>query len=237
MTVRILVIDNDQAAVNDLYAALVAEGYQPSHVLPGVPALRRVLADEPDLVILGIDNQKEDWQWCGRFLSFWDKPLLLLLSTSNKMDRIKGLDLGADDCMVKPANSVEVVARVRALLRRTESFQSRSWRSYLVDKDLVIDLTRREVWLDGRSVALTPTEYQLLFCFTRHVGEVLSHDRLARQIWGPDCPDDHTAIKQYVYQLRQKLEPDPTSPRRIISRRGQGYIFQLLTDTRADICL
>lgn len=235
MSVYVLVVDNDRASASDLLSALEQEGYRSVHVLPGAQAIRRALMEEPDLVIMGIDSQKEDWRWCCRFLSFWEKPLLLLLSTTNKLDRVKGLELGADDCMIKPAHSMEVVARVRALLRRTGSSRQRSERSYLVDNNLVVDLSRREVWLDNKPIALTPTEFQLLFCFTRHVGEILSHEQLARQLWGPDCPSDQAAIKQYVYQLRQKLEPDPSRPQRIVSRRGQGYIFQLLADARVSV--
>jgi two-component system KDP operon response regulator KdpE len=189
-----------------------------------------MLIHQPDLVILGMDSQDKEWQFCRRLLTFLDRPLLLLLSTTNQLDRVRGLELGADDCMVKPVFMVEVLARARALLRRSEVRISRSQRSYFVDEDLVVDLTRREVWLNGQPVALTPTEFRFLSCFVEHVGEVLSHERLASRVWGPDHTNADDAIKLYVHQLRQKLEPDPNQPRRFVTRRGEGYVLRPLAD-------
>lgn len=233
MTARILVIDEGQATAEQVGSALDLAGYQLEYASPGVQAIRRMLVYEPDLVILCLRSREEDWQRCRRLLTFLEKPLLLVLTTNNKMDKIKGLDLGADGCMVKPIAAAELLAIVRALLRRSESQISRSQQSYFVDGDLVIDLSRREVWLDGQPVALTAREFQFLYCFARHLGEVVSHEQLKTQIWGPDCPGADAAIKQYIYRLRQKLEPDPSHPQRLLSRRGQGYILTLLTDVSA----
>ncbi len=230
VTRSLLLIDDDQELVRELHLALVQEGYGVTHASPGLKAIRKMLTDEPDLVILGLNSRQQDWQFCCRLLAFLDKPLLLLLSTTNNMDRVRGLELGADDCMIKPFITVEVLARVRALLRRSESQALRSRRSYFVDEELVVDLTRREVWLHGRPVSLTPTEFRLLYCLTQHAGEVLSHERLTMQVWGPDYSDARDAIKQYVHQLRQKLEVNPSHPQRILTRRGEGYLFRSLAD-------
>jgi DNA-binding response OmpR family regulator len=235
MSVHVLLIEDDRATVKDLGAAFALDGFHMDHILPGPRAMRKIVIDDPDVVILGIDSQKQSWRYLCQILAFLDKPLLLLLSASNDTDRIKGLELGADDCMIKPILTAEVVARVRALLRRGEPQASRSERSFFVDQGLVVDLSRREVWLDGQPVALTPTEFRCLFCLTRHVGEVVSHQQLATQVWGLGCSSDRAAIKQYIYQLRQKLEPAPGRPQRIVCRRGQGYVFRLLADTKAGI--
>ena len=229
MTANVLFIDDDIAILKELQPAFLAEGYLLGHALPGLDAIRKMLIDQPDLVILGINSKEKDWQFCHRLLTFLDRPLLLLLSTVNKLDRVKGLELGADDCMTKPVLTVEVLARARALLRRSDSRISRSERSYFVDEDLVIDLTRREVWLNGQPIAVTPTEFRLLSCFTMHVGEVVPYERLILQVWGPDYPGARHSIKLYVHQLRQKLEPDPGQPRRIVTRRGEGYMFRALS--------
>ena len=235
MTALVLLIDDDMAMVKELQPVFVREGYQMEHALPGLDAIRKMLADEPDLVILGINMRETGWQFCHRLLTFLDRPLLLLLSTANKLDRVKGLELGADDCMIKPVLTVEVIARARALLRRSESLAARSKRSHFVDGDLVVDLTRRQVWLDGQPVALTPTEFRFLCCFIQHAGEILSHERLTMQVWGPNYTDARNSIKQHVHQLRRKLEPNPSHPQRILTRRGEGYLFRSLADTQAGV--
>ncbi len=232
MTASVLFIDDNAATLEELQPAFLAEGYELRHALPGLDAIRRMLIDQPDLVILGINAQERDWKFCRRLLTFLDRPLLLLLSTVNKFDRVKGLELGADDCMTRPFLTEEVVARARALLRRSDTRASRSERSYFVDEDLVIDLTRREVWLNGQPIAITPTEFRLLCCFTMHVGEVVPYERLGLQVWGPNYSGARDSIKLYVHQLRRKLEPDPCRPRRIVTRRGEGYMFRALSGTQ-----
>jgi DNA-binding response OmpR family regulator len=224
----VLLIDDDPMMVKQLESAFTQEGFHVDDTPPGLDAIRTMLIHQPDLVVLGMNSQDKDWQFCHRLLTFLDRPLLLLLSTANHLDRVRGLELGADDCMIKPVFTIEVLARARALLRRSEFQISRSQRSYFVDEDLVVDLTRREVWLNGQPVALTPTEFRFLSCFVEHVGEVLSHERLATRVWGPDHTNATDIIKLYVHQLRQKLEPDPDQPRRIVTRRGEGYVLRPL---------
>ena len=230
MTASILLIDKDVSVDRKLQPAFAREGYAVEYVLPGLDAIRTMLVDEPDLVILGLGPQEKDWEFCRRLLAFLDRPLLLLLSTGNKLDRVKGLEIGADDCMIKPVLIEEVIARARVLLRRSPYQYHRSKRSYFVDNDLVIDLTRREVWLDEQPVRLTPTEFRFLSCFTEHVGQVVSHDRLVNYVWGPGVAGARDAVKLYVHQLRKKLEPDRDRPQRFVTRRGEGYLFRALVD-------
>ncbi len=230
MAASLLLIDEDPSTVRELRPVLVREGYRVADAVPGLAAIRTMLVDEPDLVILGVNCHKDEWKFCHRVLSLLHGPLLLLLHTSNPMDQIRGLELGADDCVIGPVSPMVLLARVRAVLRRRE-LSPRGRRGHFVDASLVVDSTRREVWLNGQPVALTPTEFRFLSCFTQHVGEVLSHERLTMQIWGPSCPDARDAIKQYVYQLRQKLELNPRHPQRILTRRGEGYLFQALVDS------
>ena len=230
MTASILLIDKDVATDRKLQPAFAREGYSLEHIVPGLDAIRTMLVEEPDLVILGLGPQEKDWEFCRRLLAFLDRPLLLLLSTANKLDRVKGLEVGADDCMIKPVLTEEVIARTRVLLRRSPYQDRRSKRSYFVDQSLVVDLTRREVWLDGQPVRLTPTEFRFLSCFTEHVGQVMSHERLVNYVWGPDVASARDSVKLYVHQLRKKLEPDRGKPQRIVTRRGEGYLFRALAD-------
>jgi len=230
VTGRVLVIDSDTETAEELQSALTREKYQTELSRPGLDALRKALADQPDLAILGIRAQENDWQFCRRLITFVERPVLLLVETGHELDCVRGLEMGADDCLPKPIRPVEVIAHVRALLRRSEWYASRTRASYHVDQDLVVDLARAEVRLDDEPIALTAMEFRILEIFTQHIGEVLSQERLAVQLWGSHTPEVAAAIKQYVYQLRQKLEPDPSRPRRIVTRRGQGYVFRALTD-------
>ena len=230
MTASILLIDKDVAIDKTLQPAFAREGYALEHVMPGLDAIRTMLINEPDLVILGLGPQEKDWEFCRRLLAFLDRPLLLLLTTANKLDRVKGLEAGADDCMIKPVLTEEVIARARVLLRRSPYQARRSKRSYFVDEGLVVDLTRREVWLDGQPVRLTPTEFRFLSCFTENVGQVMTHERLVNYVWGPDVAGARDSVKLYVHQLRKKLEPHRDRPQRFVTRRGEGYIFKALAD-------
>jgi len=179
------------------------------------------------LVILGLDCVRGEWGFCQRVLTFLENPLLLLLTTEDKLDRTRGLEMGADDCMIKPVITAEVVARTRALLRRNAMQATQGPRSLFVDERFVIDLACREVRLDGQCVILTPTEFRVLCCLAKHAGQVLSPDRLALQVWGTKGKGSPETVKVYVHRLRQKLEVDPRHPQRIVTRRGIGYLFSV----------
>jgi DNA-binding response OmpR family regulator len=223
----ILLIDYDAAITGELEAAFVREGYAADTAAPGVAALRKLLVEEPDLVILGLDCVRGEWGFCQRVLTFLENPLLLLLTTEDKLDRTRGLEMGADDCMIKPVITAEVVARTRALLRRNAMQATQGPRSLFVDERFVIDLACREVRLDGQCVILTPTEFRVLCCLAKHAGQVLSPDRLALQVWGTKGKGSPETVKVYVHRLRQKLEVDPRHPQRIVTRRGIGYLFSV----------
>jgi DNA-binding response OmpR family regulator len=232
VTSLVLLVDDDSAMVRKLQLVFAQEGNDVDHALPGVDAIRRLLADEPELVVLAVGSEQTGWQNCRRLLAFLDRPLFFLVSTANELDRVKGLNLGADDCMIKPVLTLEVHAQGRALLRQSDSLVAGVRQSYFADKDLVVDPTRRQVWLDGKPIALTPTEFRFLCCLTQHAGRVLSHDQLTMHVWGRNYSGTPNAIKVYIHRLRQKLESDPSHPRRILTYRGEGYLFQAIEDTQ-----
>jgi two-component system, OmpR family, KDP operon response regulator KdpE len=222
----ILLIDDDLDTIQGIQPVLAHEGYQVDHALPGPLALRTALLEEPDLVILGIRSQEREWHFFRRLVSVLDSPLFLLLSSGSELDRVKGLDLGADDCMVKPPSLVELVARVRVLLRRDDSGVSWRKRSYFVDGDLAVDLTRRSAKLNNEPLALTAIEFRILSCLLGSIDAVVPYERLVAQVWGPGYAGSHDFVKQHIFQLRRKLEPDPSHPRRIVTRRGEGYMLR-----------
>ena len=237
MAASVLLIDNDQSTIEEVRPVVAGEGCRVDHALPGVLAIRRILVEEPDLVILGINRPDEGWEFCRRLLTFLDKPLLLLISSRDSTGCVKGLDLGADDCMTKPVVMLEFVARVRALLRRDASDFRRRQRSFIVDDDLVVDLTRREVRLKDEPVLLTPLEFRLLSCLLRYEGEVIPQERLLSLVWGPECENPSGTVKQHIHHLRRKLETDPSQPRRIVTRRGEGYMLQRLAERAVPVGL
>jgi DNA-binding response OmpR family regulator len=226
VTASILMIDDDAAIIAELKTAFLREGYPADHVVPGAEALWRLTYEEPDLIILGCECRESDWGFCHWLLRVLDRPLLLLLNTKDKHDRIKGLEMGADDCMIKPVIAEEVVARTRALLRRDALQLQRLERTLSVDEGFRIDLACREVWLDDQLVLLTPTEFRLLCCLARHAGEVVSPERLALHVWGPEVKDGRDMVKVYVHRLRRKLELDARQPQRLLTRRGAGYVLR-----------
>jgi len=199
MTADILLIDNDDMVLNSVQPVC-----------------------KPDLVILGIDPPGQGWRFCHQLLAFLESPLLLLLSTCDEKDHIKGLSLGADACMAKPVLLGELVARVQALTRQRKDL--------FVDGDLVVDLNRQEIRLDSESLALTPTEFRVLSCLIQDVGEVVSYQRLLAQVWGPDRRDSRHLLNSCIYHLRQKLEPDPRHPRRIVTRLREGYALHRIEE-------
>jgi two-component system KDP operon response regulator KdpE len=226
---KILLIDDDLATVRDLHPVLVREGYWVDHILPGLSAIRKMLVDQPDLVILGIHKPNGEWEFCRQLVAFLDGSLLLLLSSANELERAKGLELGADDCMTKPVLTVEFVARVRALLRRRSREGSQPRRSFFVDGDLVVDLTRREVRLNDEPLVLSAKEFRILACLVRHVGHIVSHETLLLEVWGPDRKASGYNLKPHIHHLRRKLEADPHRPRRIVTQRGEGYMLRRVT--------
>lgn len=192
----------------------------------GSKGVELVEAESPDVVILdlglpdmdGLDVLKE-------VRSFSDVPVLILTVRGDEISKVKGLEMGADDYMVKPFGHMELLARVRAILRRSHMPQLKSEERPLAIGDLVIDFSAREVTQGGGTVQLTPTEWKMLTELARNAGKVLSYEALLRRVWGDEYTDATEHIKKYVYRLRQKLGDDPENPRIIISVRGLGYKF------------
>jgi len=232
MAANILIMDDDLSIIEAVQPLLSQEGYHVDCLCPGTLALRRVVDDPPGLVLLGINDGAEGWRFCHQLLSLLHAPLLLLLASDRELDRVKGLSLGAADCLSKSTfSSLELLARIGAVLRRDAGRSGRQPVAPIatfVDGDLVVDLalTGCEVCLAGRPVALTPIELRILACCLQHVGQELSPDELLLETWGPGHGRTAASLWPHIHNLRQKLEPDPEHPRRLVTRPRRGYLFQ-----------
>jgi DNA-binding response OmpR family regulator len=190
----------------------------------GPAALDLTELETPDLILLDIMMPGMDGFAClQRLREFSDVPVILLTAKGEERDKVRGLDLGADDYLTKPFGPAEMLARVRAVLRRWQPSQEPP--RTLVVGDLTINLARRRVLRGGEEIRLTPTEYRLLYELATNPGRVMLHGDLLASVWGPEYRDAVDYLWTYVRYLRNKIEPDPAHPRYILSEPGVGYLL------------
>ncbi len=188
-------------------------------------ALHKIEEQSPDLILLDIMLPGMDgFQLCQEIRRFSDIPIVMLTARDGEVDKVRGLEMGADDYITKPFSHLELLARVRAVLRRYQS-QLPAVGELFESGDLRIDYASRTVTLRGQPVRLTPTEYSLLYHLTRNSGRVLPHHTLLAKVWGREYAEEIDYLKVYIRRLRQKLEGDPDTSSRIVSERGVGYKF------------
>ncbi len=191
----------------------------------GDEGLRIIERESPDLVLLDIVLPgKDGFQVCQEIRGFSDVPVVMLSARDSEVDKVRGLEMGADDYITKPFSHLELLARVRAVLRRYQN-QLPAVGEVFESGDLRIDFASRQVLVHGKPVRLTPTEYSLLFHLTRNTGRVLPHHTLLAKVWGREYTEEVDYLKVYIRRLRQKLEGDPDTIGRIVSERGVGYKF------------
>jgi DNA-binding response OmpR family regulator len=225
MSTRILVVDDEPRYLRLLEANLLTEEYKVFTASDGEEALESFSTNPVDLILLDIILPRMDgFAVCQRIRQFSNVPIIMLTAKGEEQDRIRGLDVGADDYLVKPFSVMELLARVRAVLRRaqvTETGQDR----FFTHGNLRIDFARAEVWLGGQPVSLSATEYRLLLQFTHNIGKVLSAEELLTGVWGPEYRDDKEILWVTIARLRQKVEDDPHIPEHIVTRSGLGYLM------------
>ena len=224
MSARILVEDDEPLYIRLLKVNLEAEGYEVVAARNGEEALDLISNEMPDLIILDVMMPRLNGiTTCERIRQFSDVPIIFLTAKGDEEDRVQGLNVGADDYVVKPFSATELVARVRAVFRRvkrvTENIQSR----FFTHGNLRIDFARAEVWKGERPIFLSATEYKLLIHFAHHVGQVLSAEQLLEAVWGHHYREDKEILWVSIARLRQKLETDPHNPQHIVTRTGLGY--------------
>jgi two-component system, OmpR family, KDP operon response regulator KdpE len=217
---RILVVDDEPQILRALQMKLRSEGYEVDTAGTAAEALASAAARVPEAVILdvllpdghGTDVCRELRQWSGA-------PVLMLSAVGDETEKIAALDAGADDYVTKPFSVDELLARLRAALRRTAP----TGKSLLEIGELRIDLAKRLVTVGGRAVSLTPTEYDLLRVLARNEGKLMTHPAILREVWGPAYREESNYLHVYVSHLRRKLEPDPARPRYLLTQPGVGY--------------
>lgn len=190
----------------------------------GIAGLNLIEQETPDIVILDIGLPDIDgYEVCRRIRLFSDVPVVMLTVKDQEFDKVKGLELGADDYITKPFSHVELLARVKAVLRRSTMPNLEESSEPLAVGQLWIDFASREVRINGSEVKLTPTEYNLLQILARNAGRVMPHRTLLERVWGSEYIDSTDYLKVYIQRLRSKLNDDPQDPRLLISERGVGY--------------
>jgi len=226
MATRILIADDEPLYIRLLQINLLTEGYEVITATNGEEALDLVSAHSPDLIIMDIMMPKVDGiTACERIRQFSTTPVIMLTARGEEHDRVLGLNVGADDYIVKPFSATELLARVRAVLRRTQSSRDPLQSRFFTHSNLKIDFARAEVWKDEKPVFLSATEYRLLIQFAHHVGQVLTAEQLLVAIWGPQYREDKEILWVSIARLRQKLEDNPHQPLHIVTRAGLGYLM------------
>lgn len=223
---RILVVDDDPQIQRMLRPVLAAPGHEVRVVGSGGEALVAVAEAEPDLVLLDITMPGMDGLEVCRQIRGWSSvPVILLTAAETPQTKIAALDLGADDYLTKPFHTGELMARIRAVLRRAAAGGERP-PTVIAVGEIAIDLARREVRRSGEEVHLTKTEFELLRELVTHADKVLTYDHLLNAVWGP-VHDDTRLVRVHVGNLRRKVECSPTGPRYIVAIPGVGYRFRL----------
>ncbi len=226
MGTRILVVDDEQLYRHLLRVNLETEGYEVIAARDGEEAIELVTSRQPDLIILDVAMPRLDgFSACERIRQFSDVPIIILTARGEEQDRVKGLNVGADDYVTKPFSATELVARVRAVLRRVKTPQHGIQNRYFTHKNLRIDFARAEVWKDDRPIYLSATEYRLLIQFAQHAGRILTAEELLTAVWGESYREDKEILWVSIARLRQKLEDDPHNPQHIVTRSGLGYLM------------
>ena len=232
ITKKILVVDDDPALIRLVDQVLTEKGYEVLKARNGQEALRLLFAHKPALVLLDVVMPEMDgWKTCSRIRDVSDIPIIMLTGQRNSEDDIVcGLDYGADEYLLKPVGNKELVARVRAALRRSEftSRQEKKQSTVFNDKFLTVDVAERKVTVNGERVKLTPREFRLLVLLVENAGHILTHREVLEKVWGWEYIDDVDYVRIYISHLRQKLEPDPAQPKYILTESGVGYYFYKL---------
>ena len=222
---RILVVDDEPTLVATLRYNLEREGYQVITASDGDVGLTLARSDRPDLIILDLMLPAIDgFEVCRLLRREMTVPILMLTAKADEVDKVVGLELGADDYVTKPFSMRELLARVRALLRRAETGPAVEMELLAVG-DLQVDLRRREASRQGQPLTLKPKEYELLLFLLRNRGRAFTREQLLDQIWGYDFVGDTRTVDVHVRWLRQKIEDEPAKPTRLITIRGMGYRF------------
>lgn len=225
----VLAADDDPQLLRLVMRNLQFEGYEVLSASNGQQALEEIEAHVPDLVLLDVMMPKMDgFTVCQRVREFSSVPIIIVTARGQDQDKVRGLDLGADDYLTKPFSVDELLARVRAVLRRaqfTVNEQAHGIGTTITIGDLTVDSAQHLVTMAGKEVALTPIEYRILAYLAQNVGRVVTQDMLLEHVWGSEYLGESHMLQVNINRLRRKLEVDPTRPRYILTKVGVGYFL------------
>jgi two-component system, OmpR family, KDP operon response regulator KdpE len=224
---RILVVDDEVSITKFVRAALIARGYEVVIAMNGSIALQTFERELPDLILLDINMPLlNGFEVCRRLREWTQVPIIMLSAIGYEADKVKCLNLGADDYITKPFGEEELLARIKAVLRRTEASAAAPVLPTFSNGDLMIIFAERRVTVAGSEVKLTPTEYNLLQELVINAGKVLTHIHLLNKVWGPEYREENEYLHVYIGRLRNKLESKSAESKHIIAVPGVGYRFQ-----------
>jgi DNA-binding response OmpR family regulator len=224
---KVLLVDDDPTLLRFVGEFLTSEGYAVHTADRGEKALKTFYQNRPDLIILDIMMPGMDgWEVAARVREMAETPIILLTAKTSEADKLRGFRLGVDDYVTKPFSLAELAARARAVLSRLVPAEDGAAKVFLAGP-LAVDVGKREVRLDGRPLDLTPTEFRLLAHLARHAGEAVAQDDLVTEVWGDYRARGESALRRYIWLVRQKIERDPEDPQRLVTVRGFGYRLEV----------
>jgi len=226
MSEKILVVEDEPRVVRLVSEVLNAVGYTVITAASGEPAIELVVLEQPDLVLLDIllPHDMDGYQVCSRIREFSEVPIIMLTAKAQENDMLRGFHVGADDYLTKPFSAKELLARVRAVLRRVQRPEE-IVTATLTCGEIEINFARHSVRMRGETVSLTRTEYDLLRQLALNVNRVMLHPDLLKAVWGNEYQDDIDYLRAYIRYLRRKLEADPSNPQYILTEQGVGYML------------
>lgn len=223
---RILIVDDEKGLVKIMRLNLEHDGFEVVEANNGAQAMDKLRAVIPDLILLDVMMPDMDGFTVLRMIREVGRtPVIMLTAKGEESDKVRGLELGADDYVTKPFSPRELTSRIRAVLRRGNFSDDHDDGVIDVDGRLTIDFGRRQVFINGEEVQLRPTEYRLLYHLVKNAGWVLTHDQILAKVWGYEYENEPHYVRLYINYLRKKLEEDPANPRYILTERGVGYRF------------
>lgn len=223
---KILVVDDERGLVKIIRLNLEQDGFEVVEANNGTQAMEKLRTTLPDLILLDVMMPDIDGFTVLKMVrEIGNTPVIMLTAKGQEDDKVKGLELGADDYVTKPSSPRELTSRIRAVLRRGNFSKDEESGQIVIDDRLTIDFGRHEVWVEGELVQLRPTEYRLLYHLVQNAGWVLTHDQILNKVWGYEYENEPHYVRLYINYLRKKIEVDPSNPQYILTERGVGYRF------------
>lgn len=227
MAKKILVVDDEKLIVKGIRFSLEQEGYEVSCAYDGEEALEQARQTDYDLILLDVMLPKyTGFEVCQMIREFSNVPIVMLTAKGEDMDKILGLDYGADDYITKPFNILEVKARIKAIMRRTEHKKTETNQKLVVVGDLKLDCESRRVYVENKEINLTAKEFDVLELLVFNPNKVYSRESLLKLVWGAEYPGDVRTVDVHIRRLREKIEVNPSEPKYVHTKWGVGYYFQ-----------